>query len=860
MRGGRLALQFSHSFLEELGVQIEPHGGDVAVLLGAEQVPRPADLEVAQGQLEAGAELRQLLDDPEPPLRRLVQAAVGRDHEIRVRLEALPPDPAPELVELGQAEAVGPVDDDGVRRGDVESRLHDRRGDEHVGLAIHELHHDGFQLPLGHLSMRHHDTCNGAQPLDEGGHGREGLHPVVDEEDLAPAVKLPLDRVLDHGPAEAGDDRLDGQPVERRCLDHRQVADSCHGHVERAWDGRGGEREDVHRGSHLLDALLVGDAEAVLLVHHEQPQPLALDVLGQEPVGADDHVHRAAREPRQHGLLRLGTPEAREKLDPCREGGEAVREGVEVLLGQHRRGDEDGDLAPVGDHLERGAQSHLGLAVAHVPRHEPVHGPGVLHVRPHVLDGAHLIGRLLEPEGRIELTLPRRVGWEGVALGHRAGGIEPEQLLGHLAQRRPHRLLHALPGPAAQPVEPGGALGGAHVLGDQVQPIHRQIEPPALGVLEQEEVGVASVHRHGPEPVVAADPVGLVDHQVAGREVREGRDGRAPLEQRPAQPAAAGAEDLLLGEDDEPEGRELEPGRAVPDENPQPLGAPEPGLGPGRKPVLRKDLPQALGLRLVGDHETHGKALAAPALELGGESLELAVESADGARPHGDALAAGSRLGDQRQVEPLEGRERPGERHGGRRVVGRRLEQPRVHENGKRVERQVRRERGLLAAAPEREHRQVLDLLDGALGRRVEEAEGLHVVAEELDTHGMLPGGREDVHDPPAQAPLPDVHHGLDALVSPRREPIEQHLALDRLAEGETQRLGPELSRRGQRRGQRGRRAHDREGLSVEQPMAHEHALGVVLAVAAPPGRRRGRRELDHPGARRGGVPGGGER
>ena len=54
---------------------------------------------------------------------------------------------------------------------------------------------------------------------------------------------------------------------------------------------------------------------------------------------------------------------------------EAVAEGVEVLLGEHGRRHEHRHLAAVGHGLERGAQRDLGLAVAHVARHEPVHGP-----------------------------------------------------------------------------------------------------------------------------------------------------------------------------------------------------------------------------------------------------------------------------------------------------------------------------------------------------------------------------------------------------------------------------------------------------------------------------------------------------
>ena len=77
-RPDRLALQFSHGLGQELGVKIEAHGRDVAVLLRPQQVAGAADLQVPHGEPEAGAELGHLLDHAQPPLRRLVDAGRRR--------------------------------------------------------------------------------------------------------------------------------------------------------------------------------------------------------------------------------------------------------------------------------------------------------------------------------------------------------------------------------------------------------------------------------------------------------------------------------------------------------------------------------------------------------------------------------------------------------------------------------------------------------------------------------------------------------------------------------------------------------------------------------------------------------------
>ena len=120
---------------EQLHVQVEADGADVAALLGAEQVAGAADLEVAQRDLEAGAQLRRLEDRLQPLLRDLAQRPVLLVQQVGVGARGAAADAAAQLVELRQAEPVGVVDDDRVRVRDVEPRFDDRRADEDVGLA-----------------------------------------------------------------------------------------------------------------------------------------------------------------------------------------------------------------------------------------------------------------------------------------------------------------------------------------------------------------------------------------------------------------------------------------------------------------------------------------------------------------------------------------------------------------------------------------------------------------------------------------------------------------------------------------------------------------------------------------------------
>ena len=64
-----LARQLADGFGDHLHVEVETDRGDVARLLGAEQVARAADLEVAHRDLEAGTEVGELADRLQPFVR-----------------------------------------------------------------------------------------------------------------------------------------------------------------------------------------------------------------------------------------------------------------------------------------------------------------------------------------------------------------------------------------------------------------------------------------------------------------------------------------------------------------------------------------------------------------------------------------------------------------------------------------------------------------------------------------------------------------------------------------------------------------------------------------------------------------------
>ena len=181
-----------HGLLEHLEVELEAHRLHEARLLGAEEVPRPAHLEVAHRDPVAGAELGVVLEHLEAALGVGIHF-VG-DEQVAVGAPVRAPHAAAQLVELREAQVVGAVHEHRVGVGDVEPRLHDERRDEHRHLAGHELAHHLVEVALAHLAVRDGHRRARRQPFHVVGDRLDRLDPVVHEEDLAAAVELARDR------------------------------------------------------------------------------------------------------------------------------------------------------------------------------------------------------------------------------------------------------------------------------------------------------------------------------------------------------------------------------------------------------------------------------------------------------------------------------------------------------------------------------------------------------------------------------------------------------------------------------------------------------------------------------------------
>ena len=176
------------------------------------------------GDTEAGTQFGLLLQDLEPFPGILGQPPLTRDQQVSVGALMRAPDSTAQLVELGQTETVGPVDNDGIRCRDIDTVLNDRRTHQQIGVSFDETKHDLFQLFFRHLAMTNTDFRLGNKPAQEIGHGIDRLHPVVNKINLATATQFAQDRVTDQVIIKPGDVGSNCLAINRWRVDNRQFA------------------------------------------------------------------------------------------------------------------------------------------------------------------------------------------------------------------------------------------------------------------------------------------------------------------------------------------------------------------------------------------------------------------------------------------------------------------------------------------------------------------------------------------------------------------------------------------------------------------------------------------------------------
>ena len=387
--------QFGDSLRENLLIGLVAEVGDEAALFGTQQIAGAADVEVLHGNVDATAQVAEVLDGLQTATRIEVEGRERRCQQVAERLLIRAPYPTTHLVQVAQAEVMRSVYDNGIGIRNVQAALYDGGGDEDIVVVVGKIDHDPLQLLGRHLSVSHSNAGIGHMLADQFDQFLQLADAVVHKEYLSAAAHLELNGFGNHLGAEAAELRLYRVAVGRWCLDDAQVAGSHQAELQGAGDRCSRQREGIDVGLQLTQFLLCRDAELLLLVDDEQPQVLELDALADELVGADDDVDRAVLQALQNLFRLLGRAGTGQVFYLDGEILQAAREGAEVLIGQHRGRHEYCHLFVIDTCLEGGPDGHLRLAEAHVAADQAVHRALAFHIQLDVLRSLQLVGRVL---------------------------------------------------------------------------------------------------------------------------------------------------------------------------------------------------------------------------------------------------------------------------------------------------------------------------------------------------------------------------------------------------------------------------------------------------------------------------------
>ena len=129
-----------------------------------------------------------------------------------------------QLIELGKAEPVRAVHDQGVGCRNIEARFDDRGRQEHVVLAVVERRHDVVERGRGHLSVRDRNAYLRHMLVEEFLGAGEILDAWTHIERLAAAIPLTQQRLAHDQGIKRRNKRAHCQPVDRRRSDDGQIA------------------------------------------------------------------------------------------------------------------------------------------------------------------------------------------------------------------------------------------------------------------------------------------------------------------------------------------------------------------------------------------------------------------------------------------------------------------------------------------------------------------------------------------------------------------------------------------------------------------------------------------------------------
>ena len=226
--------------------------------------------------------------------------------------------------------------------------------------------------------------------------------------------------------------------------------------MESTGNGRRRQRQDIQSHAPSFQPLFLRNAKPLFLIHDQQAQVLERHIRLQQPVCADQNIHRP------FGCFLQRYPLLGRCLKPAdhshrqAEGGKPAGKRLKMLLRQHRGRHQHRNLFTAHDSLERRPQRHFRFSEPNIAAEQAVHGLGFLHIRLDFRQRRQLIRSLLKGKGIFKFRLPGRVRQEGESRRQAAFRVQLDQFPGQVGDGRFGPGLGLGPVRSAQPRQLGG--------------------------------------------------------------------------------------------------------------------------------------------------------------------------------------------------------------------------------------------------------------------------------------------------------------------------------------------------------------------------------------------------------------------
>src|SRR3989338_3155899 len=238
IKSGGAGLLFLNGLPEKAAVKVKPDLINESALLLAQDIARPAYLKVFHGNFKAGPQFGKPFQGAYPFTGFSGHDKVFRQYKIRVSLPlGEPPHPSPELVKIGQAKRIRPVNHDGVHVRDIQPGFDDIGRDQAVDFPLNKLFHDFFKQMRGNTAMRHGKADIRHQGLQFFVDFANTLDPVMDKINLAFPADFSLHGRPDHFLVKLDDFSFDRDTPLGRGGDNRHIPGPKKGHIKGPGDG-----------------------------------------------------------------------------------------------------------------------------------------------------------------------------------------------------------------------------------------------------------------------------------------------------------------------------------------------------------------------------------------------------------------------------------------------------------------------------------------------------------------------------------------------------------------------------------------------------------------------------------------------